>query len=469
MNSVDYYPVHISALILKTVYRSLLRKYDEAVIKSVAITIPASFSSKMRHATLQAAELAGIDPSKTVLIDEPVAALFSNWDPVSAQFENINENGNYLVYDMGGGTLDVSLLNINLDKKVVTIESTSRYNEVAGDDIDLEIAALILHKTRNSERYNQFLEMSDAPHDLKKNRALGIGLIELAEALKIDLSEELEKGLRSSLEFVLEEYRNKKTELRVLLSDEFGAEIIPETINLDVGEILTVIAPFLKPSNEHNKRSIFVPIKQAIERTDIKPNEILKVMIAGGSSYFPSVVDVLTSFFLKEPVRLNPITAVSQGAAVMSYFNSTKRWRISEMIQDSLFLKRKGHPFMEVFSACPIPTKKIEKIFDEEDCPYVTYGGREICLEFFQGSDSHDPLMSFAHIEYLEMERELEKNGRLVEISGSINTNKIYHFELIFQDDRGFLKEKVSFKATSNTVDNPKSFPANLKLNGEFL
>jgi molecular chaperone DnaK len=466
----SYSPVHISSLILKTVYRSILEEHNEEDLKSIAITIPASFSSKMRYATLQAAELVGIDLNKTKLIDEPVASIFSNWNFYSRQFEDIDESGNYLVFDMGGGTLDVSVLNVNLEKKTITVMSTSRYNEVAGDDIDLEIASLVLHKTKSSANYNKFLDILFSTTNRREKRALALGLLEIGELFKIDLSEKLENGLRGSFDWVIEEYSRNNKQLTVSLAEEFGEKCSPDSISLDIKELLTVIAPFIIPSRINKGRNIFVPIRQALEKADTEIQNIKKVMIAGGSTYFPPIIDALNSTFLKKPVRLNPINSVSLGASIMSYFENEEVWLIKETTQDSLFLKRRGHPFLEIFPSSPIPSKKpISLIFNDDNCPYIAKGKREICLEFFQGRSVHDPLMSFAHIEYLELERDLSENGRIVEITGNVDRNKIFHFELTFQDDDGSLKAKVNFKTASNRTVTFESFPSDVKLNGEML
>jgi molecular chaperone DnaK len=269
-----YHPRHVSALILKTVHASLRRAYPGAEVEKVTVTIPASFSSRMRQETLRAAELAGFDPGALQLLDEPVAALFSTWDPAADAFPGLPARCNVLVFDMGGGTLDVSVLQVSSEEREVTVLATSRYNEVAGNDLDLEIAALLLQKARGHRDYNKFLEYDPGrPDDDGLRRQIGLGLMETAERVKLDLGQLLEdeEGPADLLHYI-RHYADGGKAVRAELDLEFGARAAPRVVDLPVSELLECVEPLLTLGRRRrdDDRNIFVPVEQALRRANRK-------------------------------------------------------------------------------------------------------------------------------------------------------------------------------------------------------
>lgn len=240
VRGVYLHPADIASLILKTIFQSVIEKYPAAGITDVTITIPASFSSGMRQETLRAAELAGFDPGKTKLVDEPLAALFGHWIENGESKQPIPHDTNVLVFDMGGGTLDVSILKINQDEKIAEVLSTSRYNELAGDDLDLQIAALLVLHLQGHPDYNLYFE--ECQKDILTANAAGVGLLEVAEKLKIELAERLENGPRGGgFPKKLAHYRNTGESLSVDFSLEFET-LKPMSLEIPISSLLEALS-----------------------------------------------------------------------------------------------------------------------------------------------------------------------------------------------------------------------------------
>jgi hypothetical protein len=150
-----------------------------------------------------------------------------------------------------------------------------------------------------------------------------------------------------------------------------------------------------------------------------------------------------------QPKRLDPFFSVARGAAAWAYLSEAGFWNIRERIPDSLFLKRRGHPFLEIFPAVNVPSETSTRLIDSDDCPYVGGPGNVVRLEFYQGTAVEDPLMSLAHVEHVRFPRDLDEETRLVEVSGRINKNKVYEFTLVFEGKDGRIPASVSFGAHS--------------------
>jgi hypothetical protein len=192
----------------------------------------------------------------------------------------------------------------------------------------------------------------------------------------------------------------------------------------------------------------------------------------GGSSNFPPVVGALFNYFRKEPRRLDPFFAVSEGAVAWTYLRHRSDWKIHEALHDSLFLKRKGHPFLEIVGGpIPVPAPKLARALANEECPYFGDGGRAVRLEFFQGAAADDPFMTLAHVERLQLPRDLAPESRLVEVAGALDENKVFRFSLVFQDARTGerVSGEVEFRPSSPAggAGRREALPAGLSLNGE--
>ncbi len=203
-------------------------------------------------------------------------------------------------------------------------------------------------------------------------------------------------------------------------------------------------------------------------------SEIRHVYLAGGSSNFPPIVYALWDYFhfLAQPQRLDAFFAVSQGAVVCTFLREGRTWEIRETLHNSLFLKRRGRPFLEVLSQpIPVPSPPRRRELQGFECPFFGAGGRSVRLEFFQGTSADDPFMTLAHVERLELARALAEESRLVSVEGSLDQNKVFHFALHFEDARSneLIRAQVDFRSSSEMPQRGDggTLPPGLVLNGE--
>lgn len=265
-------PVKISAMILKKLVddANLSRQYrGKSRIKDVVITVPAYFGNNERELTKQAGEVAGLNV--LALLNEPTAAALSYGTTHL-------EGKNFMVYDLGGGTFDVSILSIN--NGVLETLSTDGDHHLGGVDWDIELVNYILSSCcGTSERYE----------DIKDSRDGG-ALIFAAEQCKKLLSKNEEAPMRFR-------YKNRMytKAIKRTLFEELTADLLQKTIDV---------------------------VKHAISISTNRSAKIDEIILVGGSSYMPMVKERLRKEFLGIPIRLDqfePDLAVSKGAAIHAY------------------------------------------------------------------------------------------------------------------------------------------------------
>lgn len=469
LGKAQLYPRHISSLLLLTVKRSIEHLYPDGEIHRLVLAIPASFSSLMRQETLRAALLAGFDPSVIDLLDEPVAALLSALIHPKSEALSLMSDVPLLVFDMGGGTLDTSIVTVSEPSKKIDILATSRYHDFAGNDMDLELAALVLQKLRLHPEYNRFLEND------KGTRAsaleIGHGLLAVGERIKLNLSGVLDPLAQvGGIEARLDHFRRTREGLSVNLTLDFSVEPEPKSLMIPVHELISTLQPFMITRGQHGPH-IFAPVEQALARAGVRrPSNIY---LAGGSSYFPLVQDAIGGYFTTFPTMLDPFYAVSQGAVAWAEMSLSGAWKTTETMRDGIYLKRRGHSFLEIFThPAPIPSPIQETEFTTEECPYFTEGGNRVRLEFFQGDSTRDPLLGLCHVEDIQFEQTLDEGSRLSKIRASIDTNKMFHFDLFFQNQTTDIIQSVSFQPGRLSPVNGQEDSAVLKglsLNGESI
>ena len=252
-----YTPTQISSLILKK-----LKDYTSDVKKAV-ITVPAMFAEDARRATLDAAKLAGIEVIE--LINEPTAAVLHY-----ASLPGVEVGGRVMIYDLGGGTFDVTIAEVK-NKKVDVI--TSRGDKyLGGKDFDYEITKLM------SQKYNEKLN-SDL--DLENNK----------------------------------EYMKKAEEIKKILSVKDKASV---TVNGPKGETSFEISKVeFEESIQTYIEKTKMLIEEAMDSAGMKPSRINQVLLVGGSTRVPAVTESLTKLMGKPPVKgVNVDEAVVCGAAI---------------------------------------------------------------------------------------------------------------------------------------------------------
>ena len=261
-------PPEISAQILLKLKRSA-EKYLGQEVKEAVITVPAYFNDSQRQATKDAGKIAGLDVKR--IINEPTAAAL-------AYGMDKKEEQKIVVFDLGGGTFDVSVLDI--DAGVVEVLSTNGDTHLGGDDVD---QVLIDHMIKTFK--------DDTGIDISKDTMVLQRLKDAAEKAKIELSST----------------QSSEINLPFLTADSTGPKHLATTIQRSKFE--QMIASIIKRTLE--------PVKQALVDAGLKPTDIDEILLVGGSTRIPAVRDAVEKHFGKAANNsVNPDEVVALGAAV---------------------------------------------------------------------------------------------------------------------------------------------------------
>ncbi|MEW6771919.1 MAG: molecular chaperone DnaK [Bacillota bacterium] len=266
----EYTPQQISAFILQKMKADAEAYLGEKITKAV-ITVPAYFDDAQRQATKDAGRIAGLEVLR--IINEPTAAAL-------AYGLDKEETQTILVFDLGGGTFDVSILEIG--DGVFEVKATSGNNRLGGDDFDQRI---INHLVAEFKK--------DTGIDLSADRMAMQRLKEAAEKAKIELS-----GVTST-----------SINLPFITADASGPKHLDMTLTRAKFEELT--ADLVEKT--------MGPTRQALQDAGLKPEEIKKILLVGGATRMPCIQEAVRRFFGKEPHKgINPDECVAIGAAIQA-------------------------------------------------------------------------------------------------------------------------------------------------------
>ena len=295
--------------------KGIAENYLGEPVGDTVITVPAFFNDAQRQATKVAGEIAGLNVTR--IINEPTAALI-------AYGQKIKKNGLYAVYDLGGGTFDISIVEVNGD--IYKVVSTLGDTFLGGGDFDAQICDWIFHEVER-----------ETTVDLRDRKDIVQRVIQMAEKAKIELSFDQETLISipylhhfsdgSNFHFQ-KKYTRSQLEASVM-------EFIDRTLEL---------------------------IRKSLDDINVKPRDIERTVLVGGQSRMPLIFQKLNLFFGKPPdIQINPEEAVAQGAALQAEIikGKVRDLLLLDVTPLSLGVETKGDSFTKVIERnSTIPIKK---------------------------------------------------------------------------------------------------------------
>ena len=397
VDSKEFTPQEVSAMILRKLKEDA-EKYIGEKVSAAVITVPAYFNDSQRQATKDAGTIAGLDVLR--IINEPTSAA------LAYGLDKKNDE-TVLVFDLGGGTFDVSILEVG--DGVFEVKSTSGDSRLGGDDFDQKVVNWIAEEFFKSDGI-----------DLRKDRQALQRLTEAAEKAKIELSSLLETTI--SLPFITADQNGPK-HLEIKLSRAKFEDLTHDLFERVKG-----------------------PLKKAIEDAKISKDQIDEVVLVGGSTRIPKVVSLVKEFTGKEPNQgVNPDEVVAVGAAIQAgvLAGEVKDVVLLDVTPLSLGIETLGGVFTKLIEKnTTIPTRKSEVFSTADD------NQTRVDIKVFQGERpiaADNKLLGEFHLEGIPpAPRGIPK----IEVTFDIDANGI--LSVAAKDQATSKEQKITITASTN-------------------
>jgi molecular chaperone DnaK len=318
----DYSPPEISAMTLQKLKRDAEEYLGEEVSEAV-ITVPAYFEDAQRQATKDAGRIAGLDVKR--IINEPTAAAL-------AYGLDKEQDQTILVFDLGGGTFDVSIL--ELGDGVFEVKATSGNNHLGGDDFDAKVVEWMVAEFKKAEGI-----------DLSKDKMATQRLVEAAEKAKRELSSTTSTSI--NLPFITADQNGPKHMDLTLTRAQFN-NLTADLVEATAG-----------------------PVRRAMEDAGLQSGQVDQVILVGGSTRIPAVQEQVKEITGKEPHKgINPDEVVAIGAAIQAgvLAGEVKDVLLLDVTPLSLGIETKGGVFTKLIERnTTIPTRKAEVFTTADD------------------------------------------------------------------------------------------------------